>query len=246
MSVSSATPRRTEGQNWIGESRRHRWISLVIVVVAVCLVAGSVPTAVAATDRPTLVGVDLAGTGDTAPVIPEERTGSPDDGPIAAQQQAEPDRDFWWYVSALLNWLVPLLSPLLLLVLAYLVYRDRDRIRAWLAERLESSNGDPIDDPSWRDLVVEGVVEKPHHKRLLVRNASDRTWDLSGATVTDATGEEFTVGTGYEIGPGEVAEIRVPDRLDFTPGTRVPLRTGSSERYELTWRSSLDAHPSDR
>jgi PKD repeat protein len=102
-------------------------------------------------------------------------------------------------------------------------------------------------EEGWRDIVIDDVERGPDGSYLVLRNASERTYDLSGAVVVDDAGREYRFRDGTELEPGERERLLVHERFDLQPGRVVPFRTGGGEEYELPWSSVLpDADADER
>ena len=129
--------------------------------------------------------------------------------------------------------LLGLLGLLALVVVGFLAYR-------WYQGRERSTGPGPDPDPGqWQDIVIEAVEERRESKRLVLRNTSDRTYDLSGARILDDDGQAFTFRDGLRIEPGERESLPVDSSMSLTPGNLVLLET-REERYELPWQEFLD------
>ncbi|MDS0301115.1 PKD domain-containing protein [Halogeometricum sp. S1BR25-6] len=120
--------------------------------------------------------------------------------------------------------------------LAYLLYR-------WYSNR-ESGESKPdpglgsglgSDEEVWRDILIESVDERRDSKRLVLRNTSEKTYDLSGAAILDDDGERFTFKEGLRLEPSERKSLPVAESMTLTPGRVVLLQT-DDERYELLWQ----------
>lgn len=135
------------------------------------------------------------------------------------------------------------------LVLSLVVLVGTIRLYRWFRKPKPEPEPEPVPEPEdtdpdpeparWQDIVIEEVRRRRDRKYLVLRNTSDREWDLSGAVIVDEDGEEFTFREGLLIAPGDDESLPVEASLDVSRGKPVTLKTQSGDQYELLWSSSL-------
>lgn len=92
----------------------------------------------------------------------------------------------------------------------------------------------------WSGLVIEDVYQETDDKYVDIRNASDKTVDLSKATINDGAGNRFRVREGFTLEPDEMETFHVHDTFARDPNSTLTLTTRDEKEYEIIWNGAPD------